>query len=99
MFAGLSGFKDTLLIKARLRPGFFWPLFGAAVLSAQRYRSALGQAEPFKALPVERRASTWVKNGVQVFPQAALDRVLVEAAFLAADFFRAGSKGARKRPV
>ena len=69
------------------------------MLSVQRYVSALGQARLSKALPVERQASTLVKNGAQVLPQAALDRVLVEEAFLVADFFGAGSKGARKRPV
>ena len=53
----------------------------------------------FKALAIERQASALAKTGVQVFPQAALDRVLVEEAFLVADFFGAGSKGARKRPV
>lgn len=52
-----------------------------------------------KARAIERQASTLAKTGVQVFPQAALDRVLVEEAFLVADFFGAGSKGARKRPV
>ena len=53
----------------------------------------------FKARAIERQASALVKTGVQVFPQAALDRVLVEEAFLVADFFGEGSKGARKRPV
>ena len=53
----------------------------------------------FNARVIERQASTLAKTGVQVFPQAALDRVLVEEAFLVADFFGAGSKGARKRPV
>ena len=53
----------------------------------------------FKARAIERHASTLAKTGAQVFPQAALDRVLVEEAFLVADFFGAGSKGARKRPV
>ena len=78
---------------------FFGSLFGAAVFSAGLYEPALGQAQPVEARSVERQASTLVKNGAQVFPQAALDRVLVEEAFLVADFFGAGSKGARKRPV
>lgn len=86
--------------KARQMPGFFLgSLFGAAVFSVELYESALGQSQPFEARSVERQASTLVKNGAQVFPQAALDRVLVEEAFLVADFFGAGSKGARKRPV
>ena len=86
--------------KARHMPGFFLGSpFGAAVSSAGLYGSALGQAQPFAARSVERQASTLVKNGAQVFPQAALDRVLAEEAFLVADFFGAGSKGARKRPV
>ena len=53
----------------------------------------------FKARAIERQASALVKTRVQVFPQAALRRVLVEEAFLVADFFGAWSKGARKCPV